>query len=86
MALRERGGDGIRPSPSFVLEWTLRTMPLITKREARRRLGLSRIEYARLERQVTAVLAEMERKGQVKHSVINGKKVYSLTRKARKSS
>jgi hypothetical protein len=61
-------------------------MPLITKREARRRLGLSRIEYARLERQVTAVLAEMERKGQVKHSVINGKKVYSLTRKARKSS
>jgi hypothetical protein len=61
-------------------------MPLITKREARRRLGLSRIEYARLERQVTAVLAEMERKGEVKHRVINGKKVYSLTRKARKSS
>jgi hypothetical protein len=61
-------------------------MPLITKREARRRLGLSRIEYARLERQVTAVLAEMELKGEVKHSVINGKKVYSLTRKARKSS
>jgi hypothetical protein len=61
-------------------------MPPITKMEARRRLGLSRIEYARLERQVIAVLEEMERKGRVKHSVINGKKVYSLTRKARKSS
>jgi hypothetical protein len=48
--------------------------------------ALSEIERAQAEQQVTAALAVLEHGGVVKHSVINGEKVYGLTRNARKSS
>ena len=48
--------------------------------------ALNKIERAQAEQQVSAALAELEHGGVVEHSVINGEKVYGLTRNARKSS